>query len=431
MSVKKTNIYTFVFLILVIGFSYGLLSCGKLNEAALITDSSDTSDTSTTTPTVSSSQLTSFVGPDSVDLSWTDSVGTDRTEYMVRRSSTVIPRTIFQGDTIYSGYSKSFSDTTMSTSTSYHYSIFKRASGANWSYLVSQDYRVPSYSESLASFVVSLNAYVDARNGSDFYVVFTGENGVLSVTGATSGTLDDTFVNVIDGILQKSVYYGPTDNNYVSDIDRSTHETFLNRLKNNSKKVMVVDYVTSPGTISNSYTSANAQNYISMQRPDTLATNQLPDYSHQSPNQSTVISSLSGVSNFFFDEGFLNTGLIDRLNLSTYDLVIVNPFIGSSSLNNLLNTDQVSNLKRKGGTNASSRLVFAYVDITQISNSDYRYNASSEYYDDAVSSGSSIHKVKFWKQGWRDLMYGTDTSLMYQLEARGFDGVVINAQQHY
>ena len=142
MSVKKTNIYTFVFLILVIGFSYGLLSCGKLNEAALITDSSDTSDTSTTTPTVSSSQLTSFVGPDSVDLSWTDSVGTDRTEYMVRRSSTVIPRTIFQGDTIYSGYSKSFSDTTMSTSTSYHYSIFKRASGANWSYLVSQDYRV-------------------------------------------------------------------------------------------------------------------------------------------------------------------------------------------------------------------------------------------------------------------------------------------------
>ena len=74
-----------------------LISCGKLSDISKIEDSSSSTSTDTI-PVVSNSQISAFVGPDSVSLSWTDPTSTDRSEYMVRRSDSLIPRTIFQGE---------------------------------------------------------------------------------------------------------------------------------------------------------------------------------------------------------------------------------------------------------------------------------------------------------------------------------------------
>jgi len=78
-----------------------------------------------------------------VDLTWLNPVDPDFESVMVRKSESIYPATVTDGEELYSGTDNSYQDTDVVNGTTYYYSIFARDEIPNWSD-PAQDLAIPS-----------------------------------------------------------------------------------------------------------------------------------------------------------------------------------------------------------------------------------------------------------------------------------------------
>ncbi len=292
------------------------------------------------------------------------------------------------------------------------------------------------YREEMRNFVISISEYSkDKKQG--FLII--PQNGVELITknGEPDGELVYRYVNAIDGQGQEDLFYGyEEDNRETPEEDRNWLISFLDRLKEKGKTILVTDYCWDKEKIDNSYQKNYQKGYISLATCREL--NCIPNYPptpfHQNEND---IQKLSDVRNFLYlinPENFeTKEDFITALDETYYDLFIIDAFFKGE----LLTEEDINRLKTK--PNGARRLVIAYMSIGEAEN--YRYYWDNDWYqnppewlEEENPDWEGNFKVKYWDKNWQSIIFGNKNSYLNKIISAGFDGVyldIIDAYEYF
>jgi len=277
----------------------------------------------------------------------------------------------------------------------------------------------------MQDFIIEISAYARSYDP-DFIVVPQNGTELLFEDLDADGQLSERLINAIDGIGVEELYY---NGSYEPDDYR------LNMLlkAKSSVKVLVADYHASNSTLGQSFQLADNDGFIAFPRAsnnyDYLI---IPDSVHN--ENSNDVHSLAEAQNYLYlisTNGYSDkTSFLAAIQQTNFDVVIIDAFFGEE----ILTSADVASLKVKA--NGGQRLVLAYMDIGSAEN--YRYYWKSDW---------KLHKprwlkkeyegysdeiwVKYWKQEWKDIIYGNDESYTKKLIDAGFDGTYLDNVEAY
>ncbi len=292
------------------------------------------------------------------------------------------------------------------------------------------------YRQEMRNFVIDISEY--AKNKNPNFIVIP-QNGVEIITknGEPDGELAYDYVNAIDGQAQEDLFYGYEDDNIPTPVEeREWLISFLDRLKQEGKKILVIDYCWDNDKIDDSYKKNYQKGYISIATCREL--NCIPPYPPKPFNENdNDIYTLQDARNFLYlinpenfdtKEEFLKT-----LKNTNYDILIIDAFFKG----NLLTKNDVERLKYK--KNGVRRLVIAYMSIGEAE--DYRYywkkewnKNPPEWLDEENPDWPGNYKVKYWMKQWQNIIYGNDNSYLDKIISSSFDGVyldIIDAYEYF
>ena len=292
------------------------------------------------------------------------------------------------------------------------------------------------YRQEMRNFVIGISEY--AKNKNPNFIVIP-QNGVEIITknGEPDGELAYDYINAIDGQAQEDLFYGYEDDNVPTPKEeREWLISFLDRLKQENKKILVIDYCWDNDKIDNSYEKNYQKGYISIATCREL--NCIPPYPPKPFNENdNNIFTLQDAKNFLYlinpenfdtKEEFLNT-----LENTNYDILIIDAFFKG----NLLSKNDVERLKHK--KNGARRLVIAYMSIGEAE--DYRYywkdewnTKPPEWLDEENPDWPGNYKVKYWIKDWQNIIYGSENSYLDKIISSDFDGVyldIIDAYEYF
>ena len=145
------------------------------------------------------------------------------------------------------------------------------------------------------------------------------------------------------------------------------------------------------------------------------------------PQTATSTLSWNTVNDFAYQLQNVN---LTAMGSSEFDLVVIDFSPGGSTG---FTPAQIAALKNSSG---GQKLVLAYLDIGEAEN--YRFYWQSTWTTGNPSwigpvspNYSDSYRVKYWEQGWKDIIYGSSSSYLDQIIAAGFDGVVLDVVDVY
>lgn len=121
----------------------------------------------------------------------------------------------------------------------------------------------------------------------------------------------------------------------------------------------------------------------------------------------------------------------DKLVASASDLIVVDYSMsqGAGRAMKPFTAEEVSRLKSKPG--GGRRLVLAYLSIGEAEEYRYYWNAAWKSAPPSWLIAENCrwprnHLVRFWEDGWKDIMIRGDGSYLARIQAAGFDGVYLD-----
>ncbi|AWA30637.1 hypothetical protein HYN48_11360 [Flavobacterium magnum] len=284
------------------------------------------------------------------------------------------------------------------------------------------------YKQEMRDFVIGISQYAKAAHP-DFAVI--PQNGVELVTenGEPTGNPATAYLNAIDGNGQEDLLYGYDADNIESPSDATNYfKAYLDISKSAGKKILAIDYCTTPSKMANSYTKNNASGYISFAATERNL-NVIPNYPVYQENAANV-ERLSDAKNFLYlinAENFTSKAqFINAVKSTNYDAVIMDLFFNDGSA---FTASEIQQIKSKA--NGGQRMVVCYMSIGEAEN--YRY-----YWQDSWLSTKPAwlkaqnpdwpgnYKVQYWNADWQQIIYGNDASYLKKILDAGFDGVYLD-----
>ncbi len=285
-----------------------------------------------------------------------------------------------------------------------------------------------NYRQEMRNFVIKISQYSKEKN-SDFFIIT--QNGIELITkdGNPDGELELEYINSIDGVGQEDLFYGYEEDNVSTPKSISEYlNSFLQKVKNQGKKVLVTDYCQDKEKIDDSYQKNYQLGYISIATCREL--NCVPSYPTKPYNENpNNIDSLTKAKNFLYlinPENFSSKeDFIQTLQNTNYDILIIDAFFNEQ----LFSKEDINKLRFKN--NGGKRLVIAYMSIGEAE--DYRYywkeewdNNPPEWLDDENPDWKGNYKVKYWTKEWQKIIYGNTDSYLDKILNSGFDGVYLD-----
>ncbi len=292
----------------------------------------------------------------------------------------------------------------------------------------SNDSEKVNYREEMRNFVESISKY--AKDKKENFIVIT-QNGIELITknGEPDGEIAKNYVDSLDGVAQEDLFYGYENDNEPTPEEESNYlNDFLKRIKNEGKKVLVVDYCWDKEKIDDSYQKNESHGYISTATCRELDC--IPKYPSQPFNvNDDDINSLKDAKNFLYlinPQNFsTKEEFLEALENTDFDILIIDAFFE----NQLLASEDVNRLKKKA--NGGKRLVISYMSIGEAE--DYRYywkdewnDNPPEWLDEENPDWKGNYKVKYWMKDWQNIIYGNSDSYLDKILSSGFDGVYLD-----
>ncbi len=286
------------------------------------------------------------------------------------------------------------------------------------------------FRDDMRKFVQSISLYAKSYNP-DFVIIPQNGHELLTHNGEEDGEEVQFYIDVIDGIGRESLFYGdPGINNKTPKNTTNYMLPFMRIAGSNKIQVFVTDYCFSSSKIDDSIKKNRNSSFISFVA-DHRALDNIPEYPREPNNINNLnISLLSEVSNFLYiinPEGFNSKiDMLKNINNTDYDMIIVDLFDNDGIS---LTKEDVSSLKIKA--NGAARIVVAYMSIGEAE--DYRYywqpdwkNQRPEWMEKENPDWPGNYKVRYWKMGWREIIYGNDNGYLDKILNAGFDGVYLD-----
>jgi cysteinyl-tRNA synthetase len=285
------------------------------------------------------------------------------------------------------------------------------------------------YKQEMRNFVEGISEYAKGIS-EDFIIIPQNGQELVTDNGDTDGEPDIAYLNSIDGVGREDLFYGYNDDDQETPkADKDYMMVFLDICEDAGVEVLVTDYCYSHQKMEESYVKNQAKGYISFAAPD-RELGVIPDYPDEPNNVNAYdIGSLDAARNFLY---LLNPGnytskneFIEALSETDYDLLIIDYFFEDEEFT----VSEINTLKFKN--NGGRRLVVSYMSIGEAE--DYRYYWHSDWENHPPSwlagenpEWEGNYKVRYWKQEWKNIIYGSEDSYLGKIINKGFDGVYLD-----
>ena len=291
-----------------------------------------------------------------------------------------------------------------------------------------------NYRDEMRQFVEKISTYSKAIQP-NFIIIPQNGQELITDDGTASGTIENTYLQAIDGQAREDIFYGYDADNRATPTDITTQWTSqLDLLKLNNKKVLCIDYCTG-ANMDQAYNQNNSKNYISFSA-DQRNLNNIPTHAINNENDHDI-STLGDAKNFLYlinpENYSTKTELIEAINKTNYDIVVMDLFFNDETFT----ASEINSLKHK--SNGGKRLLIGYMSIGEAE--DYRYYWQKKWktqhpiwLDKVNPEWKGNYKVKYWNQDWQAIITGNNDSYTKKMIDAGFDGVyldIIDAFEYY
>lgn len=272
----------------------------------------------------------------------------------------------------------------------------------------------------MQDFIIAVSDYARAQDP-DFILIPQNGEEVLFEGIDPESAVNSRLVNAIDGYGVEELFF---NGSYAPD------EYRLSMLRKVSPglKIMAADYLSDDASYNDALQAADAEQFIAFPRYHANY-----DYKYIPSTvfheNATDIQALSQAQNYLYlisTENYSDkASFLTAIQQTNFDVVIIDAFFGDD----LLTSTDVASLKTKA--NGGKRLVISYMNIGSAEKYRYYWKKSwglhhplwlkKKYdgYKDEIW-------VKFWKDEWKEIIYGNDDSYTKKLLNAGFDGAYLD-----
>lgn len=271
-----------------------------------------------------------------------------------------------------------------------------------------------------------------------FIVIPQNGLALLSSDGTAGGSAATDYLNAIDGVAQEELFYGYDNNDDMptTDPEQQGWLDMCGYAASNGKKVMVIDYCSSPEKIQDSYFQNYSRGFISFPADHRNLDNIPAAALYQTDSLS--IDSLQHAQNFLYlisPSAFASKeAMLTALQNSAYDLIVLDLYFDEETILTSADLDRLRN-KPQGGT----RKLICYMSIGQAEN--YRWYWKNYWYANQPSfiigedqNWVDNYYVRYWDQDWQETICGKTDSYLKRVLDAGFDGVyldLVNAYEYF
>ncbi|MGD9620815.1 MAG: endo alpha-1,4 polygalactosaminidase [Mycolicibacterium sp.] len=286
-----------------------------------------------------------------------------------------------------------------------------------------------NYRQDMRAFVLKIAQQARSVNPG-FIVIPQNGQELITQNGAADGPLATDYVAAIDGQGREDLFYGySSDNAATPAADRDHMLEFLGREEAEGVQVLVIDYCSSVTKVDNSYAQNAARGFVSF-AANRRGLDKIPLHPAEPFGVNAEgVDSLVQVRNFLYlldPVGFdSRADYLDTLAATNYDALIIDAFYGGE----MLTAEEVAALQTKA--NGARRLAIAYMSIGEAE--DYRYyfeagwkQGSPSWLDTENPDWAGNYKVRYWEQGWQDIILNGPDAYLNRITAAGFDGVYLD-----
>ena len=285
------------------------------------------------------------------------------------------------------------------------------------------------YKQEMRTFVEGISEYAKGIN-EDFVIIPQNGQELVTDNGDTDGDPDVAYLNSIDGVGREDLLFGYDDDDQETPkTDKDYMMVFLDICEDAGVEVLVTDYCYSHQKMEESYVKNQAKGYISFAAPD-RELGVIPDYPDEPNNVNAYdIGSLDAARNFLYllnPENYASKNeFIEALSATDYDLLIIDYFFEDEEFT----VSEINTLKLKN--NGGRRLVVSYMSIGEAEDYRYYWHHDWENHPPSWLAGENPewegnYKVRYWKQEWKNIIYGSDDSYLGRIVNKGFDGVYLD-----
>ena len=249
------------------------------------------------------------------------------------------------------------------------------------------------------------------------------------------------YIRSLDGVLQRGIFFGEETNEepFGAPTDIFLQEKllkFTEQAKKLGLRVFTLDFSKDKKTINKVEKLTNDLGYISLVvNAPAIDIQRIPPYPIPPFREnSRSVLSLGMVKNYITITNSAPFGRQDifalKMHETNFDMIAVEILHGRRPLSRRA----VETLKfKKIGTR---RLALAYMDIGSAASYHYYWKSGSRpgfppWVNEPEPDDPDRYKVEYWRQGWKNIIYGDTNSYMYGLIAQGFDGVILNGLDTY
>jgi cysteinyl-tRNA synthetase len=285
------------------------------------------------------------------------------------------------------------------------------------------------YRQEMRNFVQEISAYARAIHPS-FIIVPQNGHQLLTVNGDPSGTAATDYIQAIDGIGREDLFYGYNNDGEATPTNiRDEAVPFMNIARSKGLQVLVADYCSTPGKMTDSYSQNFINGYISFAADHRELDNipSFPGFPYHS--DSTDITVLTDARNFLY---IINTeqyegkqSFINALAATNYDVIVMDLYLNGDAFT----AAEINSIKQKA--NGGIRKVICYMSIGEAE--DYRYYWQSfwagvppHWLVAENPEWAGNYKVKYWDREWKNIIIGNPGSYTSRIINAGFDGAYLD-----
>ncbi|MBI5639419.1 MAG: endo alpha-1,4 polygalactosaminidase [Nitrospirae bacterium] len=286
--------------------------------------------------------------------------------------------------------------------------------------------------------MIAISQYAKARSAG-FVIIPQNGQELATSDGTNTGAAMASYLNAIDGQGREDLFYGyDSDDTATPLLITSSFSSVLDIEKANGKKILVIDYASTPSNVSNSYAQNSAKGYISIAQLRGL--NSIPGApAPYNANGATDINALASANNFlylinYFPDYATRSDVLSAIEDTDYDVVIMDAFFSD---NTPFTASEINSLKTKAG--GGRRLVISYMSIGEAE--DYRFywqpfweTGDPCWLDFENPKWAGNYKVHYWDPAWQSYIFGNSNAYLDQILEADFDGAyldIIDAFQYF
>ena len=294
---------------------------------------------------------------------------------------------------------------------------------------LSDDDEEVDHREEMRKLVEELSAYARATDPT-FIVIPQNGHELATTNGEPDGKLDEDYLDAIDGVGREDLFYGYNGMNTPTPVgERDWMLGFMDRFEAADVEVLVTDYCTQRSLAYESI-QANADHGFIAFAADSRELDRIPSYPAEPYHVNAAnVTTLAKAQNFLYlinPEAFEEQeDLISALAATNFDVLVIDAFFNGT----MLTSEQVASLKVKA--NGGTRLVISYMSIGEAE--DYRYywnigwdHNTPSWMEDENPDWEGNFKVRYWKEEWKAVLFGSEDAYLDRILAAGFDGAYLD-----